>query len=276
MAAKVDLIVLTYGQEDYTIRCFDTILEHSSDYRLVWVDNGSSSQSRKKVMKSFLKHEKRLPIWSNENLGFVQGINLGVDMILKNQQIEAEYIGVLNNDIELTPSWLDKMTSVLDRNKSVGAVGPVSSAASSIQGWEELFKRIEVPFSDSLHDFDTNERAEIMDNKFGDQYVEAPMGISCPMIAFFCTLFRKEVFKKIGRLDTAYGVGYGDDDDFCRRMYDGGYRVAVALGSYVFHNHRTTFSANYESDVVRSIRRKNKAFYDKKFARANRIERSKL
>jgi len=276
MAAKVDLIVLTYGQEDYTIRCFDTILEHSSDYRLIWVDNGSSSHSRKKVMESFLKHENRLSVWSNENLGFVQGINLGVDMILKKQQTDTEYIGVLNNDIELTPSWLDKMTSVLDRNESVGAVGPVSSALSSIQGWEELFKRIEVPFDISLHDLDTNERAEIMNNQFGNQYVEAPMGISCPMIAFFCTLFRKEIFTKIGRLDTAYGVGYGDDDDFCRRMYDGGYRVAVALGSYVFHNHRTTFSANYESDVVRSIRRKNKAFYDKKFVRAKRIERSKL
>ena len=273
MAAKVDLIVLTYGQEDYTIRCFDTILEYSSDYRLVWVDNGSSNQSRKNVMDSFLKHKNRLPIWSNENLGFVQGINLGVEILLRSQKTEAKYIGVLNNDIELTPSWLDKMIKAMETNKSIGAIGPVSSANSSIQGWEGLFSRIEIPFTTSLHELETNERAFVLDKEFGNRFAEAPMGITCPMVAFFCTIFQKEIFEKVGLLDISYGVGYGDDDDFCRRIYDKGYRVAVALGSYVFHNHRTTFSANYQNDVVRNIRRKNKAYYDKKFARAKTIER---
>jgi len=101
MAAKVDIIVLSYGQEDYTIRCFDSILKNTSDYRLVWVDNGSSVHSRKKVMDAFMKHENRLPIWSKENLGFIGGINLGVEMLLKNDKTEAEFISVLNNDIVL-------------------------------------------------------------------------------------------------------------------------------------------------------------------------------
>jgi len=276
MAAKVDIIVLSYGQEDYTIRCFDSILKNTSDYRLVWVDNGSSVHSRKKVMDAFMKHENRLPIWSKENLGFIGGINLGVEMLLKNDKTEAEFISVLNNDIEVTKGWQDKMLHVMDNAPSVGAVGPVSSAASSIQGWEDFFPRVGIPFDKPLHDMDTDERAAVLDAEFGNQYTEAPMGITCPMVAFFCTIFRKSVFEKIGLLDEAYGVGYGDDDDFCRRMYDKGYRVAVATGSYVFHNHRTTFSANFESEVVRSIRRKNKALYDRKFARAKTIERGEI
>jgi GT2 family glycosyltransferase len=276
MAAKVDLIVLTYGQEDYTIRCFDSILKNASNYRLVWVDNGSSTHSRQKVMEAFDKHEHRLPIWSDQNLGFIGGVNLGLNILLKIQKTEADFIGILNNDIEVTSGWLDKSLYVMDTVKEVGAVGPVSSAASSIQGWEDFFPRVNIPFNHDLSDLETDARAAVLDKEFGNQYTEAPMGIKCPMVAFFCTIFKKEVFEKVGLLDEAYGVGYGDDDDFCRRMYDKGYRVAVAIGSYVFHNHRTTFSANFESDVVRSIRRKNKALYDRKFARAKVIERSAL
>ena len=276
MAAKVDLIVLSYGQEEYTIRCMESIRKHTEDYRLVWLDNASSTESRQAVMEEFLKHESRLTIWPSENLGFVQGVNLAVEVLLKNKKIQAEYIGILNNDIEVTESWLDKCVGVMEKKESVGAVGPISSAASSIQGWEEVFPRINIPFSHSLHDMNTEERAKLLDKEFGDQCAEAPMGIKCPMVAFFCTIFRRKVFEEVGRLDTAYGVGYGDDDDFCRRMYQANWRVAVALGSYVFHNHRTTFSANYESEEVRSLRRKNKAIYDKKFARAQTIERSEL
>lgn len=276
MAPKVDLVVLTYGQEEYTQKCFDTILEHTEDYRLVWVDNGSFTKSRKKVMESFLKHEHKLPIWSEENLGFVHGINLALEYLTRTKKTEAEYIGILNNDIEVTQYWLTKMIKVLEENKSIGAVGPVSSAASSIQGWEYLFPNISIPFNTSLHGLETNERAKVLHEKFGDKYVEAPMGITCPMVAFFCTLFRKEVFNEVGFLDSSYGVGYGDDDDFCRRIYDCGYKVAVSIGTYVFHNHRTTFNANFQNDVIRNIRRKNKAFYDKKFAKSQRIERGQL
>ena len=276
MAEKVDLIVLTYGQEDYTIRCFDSILQNTDNYRLVWLDNGSSTESRRMVMESFLNHDDRLPIWSDNNLGFVRGVNLAVDILLQIQKTKSKYIAILNNDIEVTKSWDEKMIDAMEKNDSIGAMGPVSSAESSLQGWEELFPRLNVPFSISLGGLETNERAMVLNKQFGNKYVEAPMGITCPMVAFFCTIFRKEVFEKVGRLDVAYGVGYGDDDDFCRRMYNSGWRVGVSLGSYVFHNHRTTFTANFDNEKVRSLRRKNRALYDRKFSRAKIIERGEL
>lgn len=276
MAEKVDLIVLTYGQEDYTIRCFDSILQNTDNYRLVWLDNGSSTESRKMVMESFLKHKDRFSIWSEKNLGFVRGVNLALDILLQIQNTKSKYIAILNNDIEVSQSWSKKMIYAMEKNDSIGAMGPVSSAESSLQGWEKLFPRLNVPFSISLNGLETDERAIVLDKQFGNKYVEAPMGITCPMVAFFCTIFRKEVFENVGRLDVAYGVGYGDDDDFCRRMYNAGWKVGISLGSYVFHNHRTTFTANFDSEKVRSLRRKNKAIYDRKFAKAKTIERGEL
>ena len=60
-------------------------------------------------------------------------------------------------------------------------------------------------------------------------------------------------------------LGYGDDDDFCRRIYDNGWWVAVALGSYIFHNHRTTFKAMFSDQEIKSMKRKNMLKYDEKF-----------
>jgi GT2 family glycosyltransferase len=263
--ARTALIIPTFNQEDFTIRCFESIMRHTNDYLLVWIDNGSSHESKMKVMNSFLKHEERLSIWSSENLGFVKGINNALDILLKVRRVDCEFIAILNNDIEVTKTWLEKMISVLERDPKVSAVGPVSSAESSLQGWNRLFRSVNISHFPNLQKINTDKRARILDEVFGDKFVEAPMGRSCPMIAFFCTLFRREVFTEIGNLDPIYGLGYGDDDDLCRRIYDHGGKVSVALGAYVFHNHRTTFNAILSKEEINQIKRKNLARYDKKF-----------
>ena len=67
----------------------------------------------------------------------------------------------------------------------------------------------------------------------------------CNMLAFFCTVFRREVFEEVGYLDPAFKEGLGDDDDLCKRMANANMQCAVSFGTYVFHNHRTTFTSLY-------------------------------
>jgi GT2 family glycosyltransferase len=263
-----EIIIPTFGQEDYTVRCFDSILKHTSNYRLVWLDNESSEESRREVFPSFLKHENRLSIFNDENGGFVGGVNLALKIILEIQKSEAEYVVIMNNDTEATEGWLTRMQYVMEKEPKVYAVGPVSSAQKSLQGWDKLYNSLKINGPD-LSNLSTDEREKILWKTFGHEYKEAPMGRACPMVAFFCTVFRTEAFKELGYLDTQYGLGYGDDDDFCRRMYDNGWWVAVALGSYIFHNHRTTFKSMFSEKEIKDIKRKNIAMYDKKFGEKN-------
>jgi len=263
---KTALIIPTYGQEEFTIRCFDSILKHTDDYLLVWMDNGSTEKSKQSVINSFKQHKNRLSIWSDTNLGFVKGVNNGIEILLNTPYgKDCEYFAILNNDIEVSATWLDKMTFILESDNKIGAIGPVSSAESSLQGWKRLFKSSGIQQYPNLKELDTDARGKILDSYFNTKHIEAPMGISCPMVAFFCTIFRKEIFQKVGLLDPIYGLGYGDDDDLCLRIYNNEYKIRVSLGSYVFHNHKTTFNATLSKEEIRHIKRTNRSKLEKKF-----------
>lgn len=47
-------------------------------------------------------------------------------------------------------------------------------------------------------------------------------------VIFFCAMIKREVFKKIGLLDESFGVGSGEDIDFCIRAEEEGYSVVEA------------------------------------------------
>ena len=65
-----------------------------------------------------------LTIRNAENLGFPKGCNQGLPIA------RGENLLLLNNDTIVTPRWLEQLTSALQSDASVGAVGPVTNNAS--------------------------------------------------------------------------------------------------------------------------------------------------
>ena len=113
----------------------------------------------------------------------------------------------------------------------------------------------------------SDERGAYLSNRFSKKHCKALMNNVEPkvrMLAFFCTAFKKEIFKEIGLLDTIYDFGLCDDRDFCTRIYQNGYDCAVALGSYVHHDHETTFKSTFKSFEIQEMYEVNiKRFKDK-------------
>lgn len=54
----------------------------------------------------------------DQNHGFADGYNLAL------QQVEAEYVVLLNSDVEVTEHWLEPMISYLDGHPEVAACQP--------------------------------------------------------------------------------------------------------------------------------------------------------
>ena len=50
-------------------------------------------------------------------------------------------------------------------------------------------------------------------------------------------------------------------DDYCAKLRSLGYEVRLDLGTYVFHNHRTTFRALYTNDEITAMQKENLAKY---------------
>ena len=52
-------------------------------------------------------------IYNEENLGYSKGNNIGL------KRVRTQYIGLLNNDILLSPSWLENTISIFEKGKKV-------------------------------------------------------------------------------------------------------------------------------------------------------------
>jgi hypothetical protein len=58
----------------------------------------------------------------------------------------------------------------------------------------------------------------------------------------FCLLTRREVLQAVGGLDEGFGLGFFEDDDWCVRVREAGFRLLVALDVFVHHYGSRTFA----------------------------------
>ena len=87
-----------------------------ADGAVVYVaDNGSTDASVEMLRRDF--PSVRL-VLLKENHGFADGYNLAL------QAIEAEYVVLLNSDVEVTEHWLEPLVGYMDIHPEVAACQP--------------------------------------------------------------------------------------------------------------------------------------------------------
>ena len=82
----------------------------------------------------------------------------------------------------------------------------------------------------------------------------------------FCLLFRRAVVDEIGLLDERFGLGNFEDDDFCRRAIQAGWRAINARDAFVHHfGHRTFAGSGVDLAALLAA---NQALYHDKWGQA--------
>lgn len=134
----------------------------------------------------------------------------------------------LNNDVVLTPGWLEGLWGVLRASwPQTGAVGPVSNYAPDAQQVAAGYQHLE-----ELTAFAVRHRA-----------ANAGRMLEVRRVTGFCLLTRREVLDRIGTFDERFGIGFFDDDDLCLRIRAAGWKLFVAADTYVHHFGSQTFRA---------------------------------
>lgn len=230
MTRRVDIIIPTFNQSQFTINCLASIARHThpNAYRVIWVDNGSQP-SEVAAVKKAIANMPHFAILNDENLGFVKATNQGI-------ATSKGDVVLLNNDTEVPKGWLANLQGGLELGYSI--VGPLADEKCT-GSWQCVTNVLGSRWFKSL-----------TEGAVG--YVEVPQ-----MIAFFCAYIARPVFQEIGYLSEAYGVGFADDDDFCQRARISYFRIAVHTGTIVTHHHRTTFTAVYGKNRWKEMQEEN-------------------
>lgn len=246
---KTEIIIPTFNQEDFTIKCMQSIKKYTVDYKIIWVDNGSTTESRQKVLDEITTHSDYLSIWLDKNYGFVKAVNIGI------AASKEEFIVLQNNDTEVTSCWLERLMKPMENN-SVMITGPLTDTTGSWQGWRQVKQKTLLDLPD-LTGLTGDEISELLYKTYGDKT------LSVDMVAFFSTLFRKSVFDSQGGLNTAFGVGFADDDYCCHAVKKSGGKIMFVPSAFVYHHHRTTFKSLYSVEEIKQMQNKNLSLYKK-------------
>jgi GT2 family glycosyltransferase len=99
-------------------------------------------------------------------------------------------------------------------------------------------------------------------------YTRQHMGMSfeIPMLAFFCVMIPRHVYEKVGDLDEQYGLGYFEDDDYCRRVQQIGLRTICAEDAFVHHYLSASFN-KLKNEQRQELFARNKAIFEKKWGK---------
>lgn len=222
MAKRVAVIILNWNGEKLLREFLPSVVKNTnSDLgRVVVVDNHSTDGSWICLEQEFPDVERVL---FEDNFGFAGGYNRAIEMI------EAEYVVLLNSDVEVAPGWLEPLVAVLDRDERVAAVQPKILAYRDKKKFEYAgaaggyIDYLGFPFC----------RGRVMDTTEQDdgQY-DDEVDVFWATGASLC--IRRDVYRAAGGLDEAF-FAHMEEIDLCWRIHLAGYRIAVVPQSTVYH-----------------------------------------
>lgn len=219
---KVSVVILNWNGKEMLRRFLPSVVASifEVDQEICVADNGSTDGSCEMIVHEF--PSVRL-IQLDHNYGFAEGYNRAL------QQVEADYVVLLNSDVEVPTDWLNPMIAYMDRHPEVAGCQPKLLSYRQREYFEYagacggFIDRYGYPFC----------RGRIFDELELDegQYDNV-------MPVFWATgaalLIRLEVYRNVGGLDGRF-FAHMEEIDLCWRMRSRGYKLVCLPFSKVYH-----------------------------------------
>jgi GT2 family glycosyltransferase/glycosyltransferase involved in cell wall biosynthesis len=238
---RVSVIVLSYNNLALTRACIRSVLTLSDypDLELIVVDNASSDETPTYLKALALRDSRVRLVLNASNNGFAAGNNDGL------REASGEYVIVLNNDTYVTRGWVRDIIRPLVLDPTVGLVGPLTNNIGNEQ-------KLSLTYS-------TMAEMSVVAREFTSARARHRLPVQC--VAFFCAAMRRSLLQEVGFLDEAYGLGFFEDDDYCKRVLAAGYSIVVADDTFIHHELSASFGKlPSESNVALMAR--NRAIFE--------------
>ncbi|MBQ6238171.1 MAG: glycosyltransferase family 2 protein [Bacteroidales bacterium] len=218
---KTAIVILNWNGRPMLERFLPSVVANTTgDAEVVIADNGSTDDSIEFLKTNY--PSLRL-ILMDKNYGFAEGYNRAL------AQIDAEYYVLLNDDVEVTPGWTDKVVALMDSDPRIAAAQPMLKMFDRRDHFEYAggaggyIDKLGYPFC----------RGRIFSTIEQDtgQYNDTRDVFWATGAAMFV---RSAVWKELGGLDGDF-FAHMEEIDFCWRARNHGYRIVATSDAQVFH-----------------------------------------
>jgi GT2 family glycosyltransferase len=215
----VSLIVVSFNQIDSIDDCLNSLLGQSyPNYEIIVYDNASSDGTPEYIAQNF-PHIQLLR--GMDNVGFGGALNNAAE------SAKGKYLGFVNDDAYVTPTWLDPLVELLETDQTIGCAGAELLCAEN--------HNLVLCHGNGIH-------------LSGITYVRDRGNIAKPAnplevgaISGAAFMMSRELFVKIGGFESIFFLYY-EDTDLSLRIRLLGKRCMVVPGAVVYHNCESLFS----------------------------------
>ena len=240
----IDIIIPIYNGFQYLKPLFESIFNSTHiDYRLIIVDDNSPDINIYPFLSNLSNKEhnfcKEIILLKNEeNLGFIKSVNKAM------KYINNHFI-LLNSDVVVPNNWINRLIYPIINNINIASVTPFTNSGTicSFPNFCEdnkLFFNLDVNLID----------LEFSTIPINIAYQDIPTAVG------FCMAINKNILDEIGDFDTIYGKGYAEENDWCMRAYNKGYKHLIAGNLFVYHNHGGSFLSEEKKECLKDKKSK--------------------
>ncbi len=230
MVPKVTILIPNYNGKKWLAQCLPTV--EKSTYRnkeIVVVNNGSTDDSAEFLKKNY-PNVRVIEI--KKNRGYAGANNFGVGKAF------GKYVLLLNNDTQVTSSFLEPLVEKMEEDKGIGAIQPQIRSMTN----KDLIDSIGsfFTFTGFLYHY-----GYFQPVKFKKYQKE----LSVYSVKGACFLMKRKDYIDLGGIDESF-VTYVEESDLCHRILLSGKKIIYVPQSIVYHFGGGDMSIMTKSEVV--------------------------
>ncbi len=225
---KVDIIIPVYRGLVETQRCLESVLAFPQQIpiEIVVIDDCSPEPELSAWLINLAETDAITLLRNPVNTGFVNAVNRG--MILHSDRD----VVLLNSDTEVHGNWLDRLRRCAYSDPMVGAVTPFSNNAT-ICSYPRFLQN---------NPLSTEWPLAVLDDVFA--CINQGLSIEIPTAVGFCMYVRRDCLNQVGYFNALiFERGYGEENEFCMRAMEIGFRHLLCSDTFVYHHGSVSFGS---------------------------------
>lgn len=219
---KVAVVILGWNGKKFLEQFLPSVVQYTSKElcEIIVADNCSTDDSVEFVRRNYPNVRV---IQNQSNSGYAGGYNEAL------KQVYAKYFVLLNQDIEVTEGWVERVIEEMERDENVAAAQPklrsfhkrdyfeyAGACGGYLDRYSYAYCRGRI--------FDSCEKDEGQYDDIKEIFWATGA----------CMFLRSDVFWKVGALDTDF-FAHQEEIDLCWRIKNAGYKILCIPSSVVYH-----------------------------------------